>query len=322
MLNILLSEAFEGQQVRVFGSPEQPWFKVSDVCAVLGIENPRNVYARLEDWMKYDAGDNVPVDVPDGVHTMDTIEYKDRMGRAQDVNLVNEAGLYELIFGSRKESAKAFKRWVFSEVLPSIRKTGRYSVESPLSLTERVLHSAQVAKEIAPMIDLLKTLGRFDAQTRNMLADSILVPLGMCPTHPHFQVDFYIPGDDRTALQHLAVLLSEAHAKINGDSILFLNDTEGRVIRTREDELMVAIATDVIASTREINPMALVAMGGQKGKTARLGKNPVRCWLFPLDQCIKALKAERKQPDRLPVRLPPELIPAFPACQNPGKPIL
>ena len=58
----------------------------------------------------------------DGVGTTEVI---DNLGRTQKTNVVNEAGLYEVIFMSRKPEAKAFKRWVTSEVLPSIRKHGR-----------------------------------------------------------------------------------------------------------------------------------------------------------------------------------------------------
>jgi hypothetical protein len=86
-----------------------PRFVIADVCAILGIFNSRNIPKRLH---------------ADDVHTMDTI---DSMGRKQTVTACNESGLYSLIFQSRKAAAREFTRWVTSEVLPAIRRTGYYS---------------------------------------------------------------------------------------------------------------------------------------------------------------------------------------------------
>ena len=86
-----------------------PWFVAADVCAVLEIRNNRDAISRLDD------------DEKDVVST-------DTLGGKQEVTIVNESGLYSLIMKSRKPEAKAFKKWVTAEVLPSIRKTGSYSV--------------------------------------------------------------------------------------------------------------------------------------------------------------------------------------------------
>ena len=85
------------------------WFVANDVCAALELGNPSQALISH-------------VDVED-LHKLDTT---DNLGRKQLTNHVNESGLYALIFGSRKESAKRFKRWVTSEVLPAIRKDGYY----------------------------------------------------------------------------------------------------------------------------------------------------------------------------------------------------
>ena len=85
-----------------------PWFNANDVCAALELTNPRKALA-----------DHA---APEDVTQSDTLT----PGGLQKLNHVNESGLYALIFGSRKDSAKRFKRWVTSEVLPSIRKTGEY----------------------------------------------------------------------------------------------------------------------------------------------------------------------------------------------------
>ncbi|MBQ4864583.1 Bro-N domain-containing protein [Pseudoalteromonas sp. MMG013] len=94
------------------------WFVANDVCAALQIANSRNVVERLDEDEK-------------GVHSMDTL------GGKQEMNCINESGVYSLILTSRKPSAKKFKKWVTSEVLPSIRKTGAYKSDG-ISLNKQV----------------------------------------------------------------------------------------------------------------------------------------------------------------------------------------
>ena len=84
-----------------------PWWVVNEVCELLDLGNPRSSLTSLDVDEK-------------GVHSMDT------PGGKQDVTIINEPGLYSLIFKSRKPEAKSFKRWVTHEVLPAIRKTGAY----------------------------------------------------------------------------------------------------------------------------------------------------------------------------------------------------
>lgn len=94
---------------RVFGTFDDPRFIASAVCKHLGIHNHHRALARLDPDEK-------------GVHSSDT------PGGVQQTAFVNESGLYSLIGSSRKPEAKKFKKWVNSEVLPSIRKTGRYDM--------------------------------------------------------------------------------------------------------------------------------------------------------------------------------------------------
>jgi hypothetical protein len=101
--------AFQGQAVRTILKDGETWFVAADVCAVLEHTNSRVAVSRLEDDEK-------------GVSSVYTL------GGGQETTVVNESGLYNLIFTSRKPQAKAFRRWVTSEVLPSIRATGRYDV--------------------------------------------------------------------------------------------------------------------------------------------------------------------------------------------------
>lgn len=102
--------SFENAQVRTLGTPETPLFVAIDIAKALGFKDQTNAIKLHVD----------PEDL-----TKQEIETK---GGRQTVNCVTESGLYALIFGSKLESAKRFKRWVTSEVLPAIRKNGHYEV--------------------------------------------------------------------------------------------------------------------------------------------------------------------------------------------------
>lgn len=121
--------SFENSKVRTLGTPDLPLFVAIDVASALGFQKPSNA-------------------VSQHVDTEDLIkqEITDKLGRAQTVNCVNESGLYALIFGSKLESAKRFKRWVTSEVLPAIRKTGRYEAPTTITPAEQLQIQQAVAR--------------------------------------------------------------------------------------------------------------------------------------------------------------------------------
>jgi prophage antirepressor-like protein len=100
---------FEGSTVRVIDRIGEPWFVLADVCSVLEISNPSDAARRLDD---------------DEKHTLDNVEGI-ASAQVRQITIVNESGLYSLILTSRKPEAKRFKKWVTSEVLPAIRRTGR-----------------------------------------------------------------------------------------------------------------------------------------------------------------------------------------------------
>ena len=106
----------------------EPLFCLADVCNVIGIANARNVKTRLED---------------DDVRQMDTV---DALGRNQQVTFVTESGLYDVIIRSDSEKAKPFRKWVTSEVLPSIRKHGAYMTSDTL---EKALTSPDFLIQLA-----------------------------------------------------------------------------------------------------------------------------------------------------------------------------
>lgn len=101
-----------------------PWFVAADVCAVLEIGNVSQATTRLDDDEKAD------------ITTNDTSS--NGVTQKRNMTIVNESGLYALIMKSRKPEAKAFQKWITSEVLPTIRKTGSYSVKSIQEQSSRI----------------------------------------------------------------------------------------------------------------------------------------------------------------------------------------
>ena len=96
---------FKGAPLRTLTDKAgEPWFVAKDVCAILEISNPSDALKRLDDDERS----------------------RFNLGRQGETNIVNEAGLYVLVLGSRKPEAHEFKRWVTHEVLPSIRQHGGY----------------------------------------------------------------------------------------------------------------------------------------------------------------------------------------------------
>lgn len=129
---------FRGQEVRTVVPNDEPWFVAKDVCEILEIKNSRDAVSRLDE------------DEKDAVGLTDTI------GRKQTVSVVNESGLYELIFASRKPEARLFKKWVKQEVLPSIRKTGQYSNVKVLDERRALIESLKLTADTAEKVDVMQ----------------------------------------------------------------------------------------------------------------------------------------------------------------------
>lgn len=110
-------------EVRTAGTPENPLFCLADICRVLDLQP-----SRVKDRLEYGVISSNPI--------------SDSLGREQLANFVNEDGLYDVILDSRKPEAKKFRKWVTSEVLPSIRKSGGYIASSPNDTPEDILARA------------------------------------------------------------------------------------------------------------------------------------------------------------------------------------
>ena len=132
-------ETAELGSVRVVVIDDEPWFVGKDVAECLGYNNTRDaLYKHVDDEDK-------------GVAKCDVPQTKGKSSYAVDATIINESGLYSLIMSSKLPSAKAFKRWVTSEVLPAIRKTGSYNMPNFANPVEaaRAWADAQEAKQLA-----------------------------------------------------------------------------------------------------------------------------------------------------------------------------
>jgi len=112
---------YESQEVRTVLKNNEVWFVAKDVCGVLGLTRTNDALERIDDDEKVMRKISAPHDID------------------RHMWLVNESGLYSLILRSNKPEAKKFKKWVTSDVLPSIRKTGSYSIAKKLPTHQEAL---------------------------------------------------------------------------------------------------------------------------------------------------------------------------------------
>jgi prophage antirepressor-like protein len=115
-----ITRSFHGKDVRVIIRQGIEWFVAKDVCDILEIQNVSQALSEISDKHKF---------------TISLTYSEEKRERAHNVLCIDEAGLYKLIFKSRKPEAEKFQDWVYEEVLPAIRKTGKYEI--PKDLNER-----------------------------------------------------------------------------------------------------------------------------------------------------------------------------------------
>ena len=176
-------------EVRTIQIDGDPWFVGKDVAAALGYENNRDALAKHVD------------EEDKGVAKCDTL------GGPQNVVIINESGVYALIFGSKLERAKRFKHWVTSEVLPAIRKTGQYLIPGMAPQLCPVKPSS--AGEVAQLLRVLRATMKDNYQTPDVIAKTaenickqfgIILPDDFAHTvlpvyHEYPFVD-WVPGED------------------------------------------------------------------------------------------------------------------------------
>ena len=150
MNELQIFENVEFGKVRTIVIDGEPWLVGKDVAEILGYTNSRKAIADHVD------------DEDKGVTKCDTL------GGMQDLTVINESGFYSLVIGSKLPTAKRFKRWVTSEVLPSIRKTGSYvanpdsyMINDPVERAKKWIEEEKVRQEQAKQIEAQKPMVLF-----------------------------------------------------------------------------------------------------------------------------------------------------------------
>ena len=149
-------QVFNNEQfgaIRTAGTAQEPIFCAADICRALGYNNGRDAISR-----HCDEGDVVKHDTP-------------TTSGVQNMTFVTESGLYSLIFGSKLESAKQFKKWVTSDVLPTIRKHGMYATGETI---ESILNAKAFGIFIFPDILILTLLPFLRVILGNRLIATVL----------------------------------------------------------------------------------------------------------------------------------------------------
>lgn len=194
---------FGAHAVRVITRNNQPWFVANDVCQALGYTNPRKAVAdHLDDDEK-------------GVTSSDTL------GGKQQLTIINESGLYALILRSRKTGARKFAKWVTSEVLPTIRKTGSYQSDTQ---SQRTALAHQLASQATAQV--------FDTVFRSVMDGS------------------FNPSLDR-------LLLSFTPGGPNGEHTPQATTLPHNAIVTTVPHLIRAVASDLAITTPDLTSLAL-----------------------------------------------------------------
>lgn len=141
---------FEDHQVRTVTIEGEPWFVLGDVCKVLEIANVTDAKNRLDQL------------------DFDTTEVQNSRGQMVKTIIINESGLYDVILDSRKPQAKAFRRWITSEVIPSINKHGGYlteqKIEEVLADPDTLIRLATTLKEERAKREALENQNRKQAE--------------------------------------------------------------------------------------------------------------------------------------------------------------
>lgn len=164
MKNNVTIYQFEQNEVRMVQKGGEPWFVLADLCRVLELSNPSMVAKKLE---------------------ADERAKSDLGLQEKNVTLVNESGMYAVILRSDKPQAKPFRKWVTSEVLPSIRKTGKFEMKQSNDLKAKRVETAQTNANVRKANLLLKIADStqtaykqvLQAHVTKLLTGEFLLPL-------------------------------------------------------------------------------------------------------------------------------------------------
>ena len=241
-------------ELQIFNSPEfgdirtvelngEPWFVGKDVATALGYKNPRQAMS-------------TNVDEDDrGVHSVDTPSGE------QEMTIINESGLYSLVLSSKLPSAKKFKRWVTSEVLPALRKNGAYTDQRQLSPAEMFLAQAQLNVDMERRVQAVE---RKVSEAVNIFA----VP---AVSKDHWQTEM------NAAINRLCEGYGLSHQKTRGDMYAELEETVGCNLTARQSRLKERMKRGG-ATYKETQAVTKLAVIAQDAKLRAAFEGIVRRW--------------------------------------------
>jgi len=261
---------FEEQAVRAIMRDGEPWFVAADVCRVLEILNTTDAVRRLDE-------DEV---------TLDQIE-----GSRSALNLISESGLYALVIRSDKPAARRFRKWITAEVLPAIRRTGRY-VHPAAPMAEPALQSPGPFREAELWLSMVRE-ARLLAGTRAGLAMWARSPLP--PLNPAQQPAVAQPSPE-VGLRCLAFLHRAAPARLQAQHV---GDDHADALlaplglRLAPEGLFVANGAAIFDGSpwaAGVHRAALRALPGTEASVRRLQGGCVRGFVVPFTHLSAALE--------------------------------
>ena len=245
-------------ELQIFNNPEfgdirtveldgEPWFVGKDVASALGYSNTKDALSRHVDDEDRRQGDGVV--------------FRDPIGRDQSPTIINESGLYSLVLSSKLPSAKKFKRWVTSEVLPALRKHGTYTDQRQLSPAEMFLAQAQLNVDMERRVQAVE---RKVSEAVNIFA----VP---AVSKDHWQTEM------NAAINRLCEGYGLSHQKTRGDMYAELEETVGCNLTARQSRLKERMKRGG-ATYKETQAVTKLAVIAQDAKLRAAFEGIVRRW--------------------------------------------
>lgn len=176
-------------QVRTVMQGGEPWFVAADVCRALELDQVSNAVRKLDDDEKMTLNSDKG--------------HSGQRGGAQFYTVVNEPGLYSLVLGSRKPEAKAFKRWITHEVIPTIRKTGGYVKDSEVFIQNYLPFADDTTKQLFRLtLDVVDKQNKQIADQQKQIAEKSSVIEEMMPKASYY--DLVLSSPDLTPIRIIA----------------------------------------------------------------------------------------------------------------------
>ena len=224
---------YHQKQIRTIQIDGETWFVLKDVCVVLGITDHKVVARRLEE----DEVCQIPL--------------TDSLGRTQETTVINESGLYNVILRSDKPEAKPFRKFVTSEVLPSIRKTGGYQAKA-MTTAQMFAMQAQVNLEQEQRI---KTLEANQTQMRDTMSTAFSALASPTVSRDHWQVE------TRSRIRQMCMEFDLNFQKETGELYKTLEESAGcnLEIRVKHQRERMKVGGAKYADRQAVNKLTVIA---------------------------------------------------------------